>query len=559
MGFENLNYSKEKNSLVRKYLVPKRIIKSENTDRAENLLLDSPRQPSFGRDNITEIHKGGWVLLDFGSEIQGGIDIVVQNSPHKRPNVRITFGESVMEALSTVGGEKNPTNDHSVRDFVAEVSSMSAARFGNTGFRFVRVESLDCTLFIRGIKGVFEYKDVPYLGSFSCDDEMLNKVWNTAAYTVHINMLDYLIEGTKRDRLVWLGDLHPEVSTVMAVFGYDDSIPKSLDLVRDDTPLDVPENPDHPEYTWMNNIPSYTMWWIKIHRDWYWQNGDLDYLMEQKDYMYRAVDLILSKIDDDGHMDVHSYFIDWSSNKTDNMEAGFKGCLIISLKAAAEIFEIYGDSEMSKKCLDMIPVVAKNPGYYAGNKQTAAMVSLSEMADCKEISENIIKKDLLSGLSTFYGYYVLHALAKSGDTEAALDIIRNYWGAMLGLGATTFWEDFDIDWLKDAAPIDEIVPEGKVDVHGDYGKFCYTNFRHSLSHGWASGPAPFLSQHVLGIEVLEPKCKKVAVKPHLGSLKWAKGTYPTPYGVISVEHKYENGKIITKVDAPKEIEIVTEA
>ena len=27
----------------------------------------------------------------------------------------------------------------------------------------------------------------------------------------------------------------------------------------------------------------------------------------------------------------------------------------------------------------------------------------------------------------------------------ALDVIRTYWGAMLDLGATTFWEDFNID------------------------------------------------------------------------------------------------------------------
>lgn len=555
MGFDNIKYSKEENTLTRKYLLPTRIIKSENVKDDANLLLDSPRQPTFGRHNLTVLHTGGWVLLDFGSEIQGGIDIVIHSITQKRPRVRIVFGESVMEALSEVGGDKNPTNDHSVRDFTAEVTGLSAARFGNTGFRFVKVQSLDCDLYIKGIKAVFEYKDVPYLGSFRCDDELLNNIWDTAAYTVHLNMLDYLIEGTKRDRLVWLGDLHPEVSTIMSVFGYDESVPKTLDLIRDDTPLDVPEDPEHPENMWMNHIPSYTFWWIKIHRDWFWQNGDLEYLTEQKDYMYKAINLIFSKLDSNGKMDVHSYFIDWSSNNTENMEAGFKGCLIIALRAAADIFEIYGDSSMSQKCLDAIPVVAKDPCCYEGNKQTAAIVSLADMADCKYISDNIIKKDLLSGLSTFYGFYVLHALAKTGDTAAALDIIRNYWGAMLKLGATTFWEDFDIDWLENAAPIDEIVPEGKIDVHGDYGKFCYTNFRHSLSHGWASGPAPFMSEHILGIKVVEPGCSKIKIEPHLGNLKWAKGTYPTPYGILTVEHKYENGKITTHIDAPEGVEI----
>lgn len=61
---------------------------------------------------------------------------------------------------------------------------------------------------------------------------------------------------------------------------------------------------------------------------------------------------------------------------------------------------------------------------------------------------------------------------------------------MLDMGATTFWEDFDMDWMENAARIDQIVPAGKKDIHGDYGAYCYRGFRHSLCHGWASGRRP---------------------------------------------------------------------
>ena len=87
---------------------------------------------------------------------------------------------------------------------------------------------------------------------------------------------------------------------------------------------------------------------------------------------------------------------------------------------------------------------------------------------------------------------------------------------MLDLGATTFWEDFDIKWLDNAARIDELVPEGKVDVHRSYGDFCYKGFRHSFCHGWASGPTAWLSEHVLGISIVEPGCKRCAY-----GLTWA--------------------------------------
>lgn len=36
----------------------------------------------------------------------------------------------------------------------------------------------------------------------------------------------------------------------------------------------------------------------------------------------------------------------------------------------------------------------------------------------------------------------------SGDVDGAFNLIENYWGKMLELGATTFWEDFDVEWTK---------------------------------------------------------------------------------------------------------------
>ena len=72
-------------------------------------------------------------------------------------------------------------------------------------------------------------------------------------------------DGPKRDRLVWIGDLHPETMTVATVFGNQPIVPASLDLIRDETPLPK----------WMNGISSYSMWWVLIHRDWYRHQGDV--------------------------------------------------------------------------------------------------------------------------------------------------------------------------------------------------------------------------------------------------------------------------------------------
>ena len=104
------------------------------------------------------------------------------------------------------------------------------------------------------------------------------------------------------------------------------------------------------------------------------------------------------------------------------------------------------------------------------------------------------------------------------DWQGALDAIRQYWGGMLKMGATSFWEDFNLEWMENAAPIDELVPEGKVDIHGDWGAYCYIKFRHSLCHGWASGPCPFMTHYILGIRIEEAGCKKLRIDPQLGDL-----------------------------------------
>ena len=173
------------------------------------------------------------------------------------------------------------------------------------------------------------------------------------------------------------------------------------------------------------------------------------------------------------------------------------------------------------------------------------------------MNQKVISVNGAEGFSTFYGYYMLEAMARAGDYTDALQIISDYWGGMLDLGATTFWEDLNYSDLKKAGRIDEIVPSGKYDIHSMGGGFCYKGLRHSFCHGWASGPTAWLSRHVLGIVPLEAGCKKVKIEPHLGNLQWVEGTFPTPYGVISVKHqKGKDGKIISDIKAPDEIVVI---
>lgn len=532
--------------MVEKYIVPKRILKAEAVVAPERLLEKRPLQTNFTSDDCAVIRRGGSVLLDFGKELNGGIVISVQQTS-RHPSAsrcRLVFGESVMEALSSIG-YKNATNDHSVRDTTIEVYSMSTVKYGTTGFRFVKMEAVDADLWIKAISAEPDIKDIAYRGCFECSDVLLNEIWKTGAYTVHLNMHEFVWDGIKRDRLVWLGDMHPEVATIRAVFGYDDSVVNSLEFAK----------AEYPPTKWINRYPSYSMWWIIIQYDWYLQNGDLAYLRAQESYISQLAESIAAWVRN-GEKPQREIFVDWSS--CDNPEYALTGMYAVAYKAmcaAKEIFKITANGTMAEKCQELAQEIKGMALSAPDQKQIAGLCAYSGLCDSHGINADILSKEPLQGLSTFLGYYVLHARAMAGDVQGALDVIRGYWGAMLQLGATTFWEDFDIRWMENAARIDELVPEGKVDVHGDCGKHCYQQFRHSLCHGWASGPTAFLSEYVLGVHVVGPGCKKIEIKPNLCDLTWVKGTYPTPYGNVCIEHKTVGGKVVSTVSAPEEVEI----
>jgi alpha-L-rhamnosidase len=422
---------------------------------------------------------------------------------------------------------------------------------GQSGFRFCLLEAVDPArpVTISEVRGILGIRDIPWRGRFQCDDERLNRIWSTGAWTVQLNMQDYLWDGIKRDRLVWIGDMHPETSTIAAVFGSNDVVTRSLDLTRDVTP----------PTEWMNGISSYSMWWVLIHEQWYLHYGDHDYLARQKPYLQALLRKLAGFVGADGRERLDgTRFLDWpSSPNPEGVTAGLQALLVMTLESGQRLLAALGDPTTAEICAEAAALARQVTPDANGSKSGAALLVLAGMLDARQTAEDLLKVGGARGVSTFYGFYVLQALAKAGEIDAALDIISTYWGGMLDRGATSFWEDFDLDWLEGSGRIDEPLPPGLKDLHGDFGAYCYENFRHSLCHGWASGPTAWLSQHVLGIQPLEPGCRQVKVAPRLGRLQWAEGAYPTPYGPIAVRHERRpDGTIHTKIEAPPEITIL---
>ena len=455
---------------TRKILFPVKILWTQGTvENKEALLKETVQQIAREETDVcilkSENKIKASILLDYGMEIHGGMRLLAwSDSTGRGAKVHVRFGESVSEAMSTIGGGTNATNEHARRDMMIEVGRLSANTVGETGFRFLRIdlEETDAVLTLKSVCAVMIYKDIPYRGRFTCSDKLLNRIWDAGAYTVHLNIQDYIWDGIKRDRLVWIGDMHPEILTIRSVFGEIPEVEKSLNFVKGKTPLPK----------WMNGMASYTMWYACIVFDWYLCTGKKEFLEKQKDYLIGISELLSQNIDENGNDIVTpGRFLDWpSSEDAEAVDAGVQALHVLAAESLKKIFAVLGEQERAEQCQRDIERLRKYSREYGNSKQAAALTVLAGMKNAKQVNRDILDRNGAEGMSTFLGYYILTARAMAGDYEGCLQCIREYWGGMLSLGATTFWEDFDVKWLENAGRIDELPQEGKVDVHAAYGK-----------------------------------------------------------------------------------------
>ena len=116
-------------------------------------------------------------------------------------------------------------------------------------------------------------------------------------------------------------------------------------------------------------------------------------------------------------------------------------------------------------------------------------------------------------ISPYITAYEVEADYLAGDTADAEHLMHLTWDQMTDphnpFFTGTMWEN--------------IGPDGTA-----------TEARTSLAHGWASGPTPILTGYVLGVQPANPGYQTFTVTPHPGSLRWAEGAVPTPYGRILV-------------------------
>ena len=462
---------------MREFIFPTKIVDHKCAKSPDVLLKKQPLQIGLAEKHFAEFAEGDYVILDFGKEMCGGARILASFMPYI--NVRLRFGESLCECCSDIGGEKNATNDHALRDFETDVTQLSDMTFGNTGFRFLRIDfygkaQIKCIVAVNNIlkrKAIYTY---------SGEDARIDDIFNVAKRTLDLCASSgYVWDGVKRDRLVWIGDMHPEMLALTTLYGPMPEIERSLDFIRQQTKL--------PE--WMNTMPMYSLWWIIILADYYEKTRKNSFVLRQINYLKALIKQVDVCVKENGELNFPSYFVDWPTHGQPDEIHGARAIIIIAMKKAIALLEtLEMDSSAARGVLEKLLKIEIAP---KTSKQVTALKYFA--TELTEQDKMRLTEGGAKGMSTFMSYYILKAVA-SFDKPFAVEMMKEYYGAMLDKGATTFWEDFNIEWAENACRIDEFPTADQKDIHGDFGAFCYVGYRHSFCHGWSAGVIQFIKE-----------------------------------------------------------------
>lgn len=527
-----------KNHLIKEYLQPVRIVCQANAERTEQLLSARQTQAHMEYFPIASFDRG-FVVLDFGKELCGGLRIVCR-SADSGTMVRIRFGESVGECNAELG-QKGACNDHAVRDLTLPLPMLSDQEWGKTGFRFARLDFIGKAEIVGVYAASTRYERLP-LGSFTCDDPLVNQIYDTAAYTVYLNMQEYIFDGIKRDRMIWVGDMQPEVSAITYLYGQCDLVEKTLREAIDHNPMPG----------WIVAMPTYSFWLMQIVCDYYQRTGNRAFALECLPYLEQTLALFDRCIDADGNCDFSSvvtvknpFFVDWPTSASGDEEQGGRFIFRMGVTAMIGLYSLL-ELPVPPTCDSILRKLDRQGVGTIHSKSTTALGYLTDRIP----TETAVAKlsDGANGMTTFMSYFILRAIAQCCGVRKALEVMKEYFGAMLQRGATTFWENFDMAWLENSGRIDELTPEGKKDLHGDFGEYCYQGFRHSLCHGWSCGAVSFLTEKVLGVTFVN--AQRISLCPELGDLKYAGGVIPTAYGAVQVEVTRAEGNRLLTVTLP---------
>lgn len=444
-----------------------------------------------------EVREGPSFCLDFGEECCGYFRMRVKSDAVTR--FRIVYGETLDECFN------EPEPETLLYRMLIETGSLQPgvqeweSRIRG-GFRFVRVEFLHCPAPVAadGFQVRSSLYGAAYRGYFSCSDPLLNKIWRAGRKTLHLCMQEYYLDGIKRDRLLWVGDIRTEALCNYYLFFDRELFRFSMRSIAECQYHDGAVGS-----AWgvgASLLWDYIAWWMIAMHDYYLYTGDGEFYLEMKPHLCQAADWLIARAGDSGLIDIPAnplnvwmVVLDGAGGTDPYMNELFRR----SVRVAVEVCRLAGDDERSA-------------GY------SAFLEKLDPAVD------GLLARQPLTGKKSLYQhsmgiFEVIETLFSEGKPHEALQLLRNAWEKLLSRGADTLYE-------------------------GLYGDYPDITVRHpdrkaghvSYCHGWTAGPCCLLASEIAGIKPAEPGFRRFTVAPRPAGLTSFEVVVPTPLGEIAL-------------------------
>lgn len=502
-------------------------------------------------------------LFDFGLETFGYIRL---KGVKGKGIINIYYGESREEALDTEHCETLDRLDLRNNEYANE--EVEIALDDSKAFRYVMIETKGMITFADATMD-YEYAKFTHkkTGHFKCDNRELNRIWETAAYTMDLTTREFFMDGIKRDRWTWSGDAIQSYLMNYYLRFDSDCVKRTIRQLRGKDPVTA-----H-----VNTIMDYTFYWFKSVLDFYLYTGDTAFVREIYPRMQTMMHYVEGRLNGEGMAEGKTddwIFVDWVDFPMHKRGAlCFEQILLCkALQTMAECAavlrdnplanppqgslttaEYSADAERYGELADKLKAKLKPVFWDESRKAFMHAIEDGKMnsqitpfpnmfaiiydivgdEDKREITQSVLLNPGIDPITTPYmRFYELEAMCQMGLQEQVLKETLEYWGGMLRDGATSFWEKYN--------PTDEGTQH--LAMYGrPYGK--------SLCHAWGASPIYILGKYFLGVKPTKPGYEEYEVRPTLGGLKWMEGSVPTPFGEVRV--KVSGNKVSVKADGGK--------
>jgi alpha-L-rhamnosidase-like protein len=531
------------------------------------------------------------VLLDYGSEVEGSpyINVKSYDGQGTTPSVSLAFSEA--ETYLRTAGASTPggiTGDSAFAPRTASItvtakSLLSSGFMG--GFRFEAITlAAPGTVVLKGagvqFGGGYLATAADYQGYFESSSADFNRMYYDGAYTEQTDMQPAgisgatqpsVLDGAKRDRAIWSGDLKIEGQGIADTLGTngDNYVKQSLLTLITSSTQGGGLNAD----TLFRTGPysnSYSHWTLDAATDYYRNTGDTAFARQILPWLEGQLSYDTTLTDSTGlivtgsRISVTNGGYDWDfyDGAKTGVVTAFNDLYYLALRDGAYLETNLGNTakaatynQTADQVRQQINANLLNPATGTYYLSETDHTTFAQDANAMSVLFGIAPADkapgVLSALKTLWGAhgsepfsagssystlispyitaFEVEADYLAGDTADAEHLLNLTWDQMADPGnpfyTGTFWEN--------------IGPDGTA-----------TESRTSLAHGWASGPTPIMTGYVLGVQPVDPGYKTFTVTPHFGSLSWAKGAVPTPYGQIFVSWKKTGDTYSITVQAP---------